>query len=212
MEDILEKVQTLELLNDVSNVHGTFLKKYIPELVKYLPKISNPYLIHNIQVFLNKKLKLLTVEVKYYTHPYLFLLMIDPSVLLWLKKLLGALFCLKEIKKVIDKQKKKELLAFLGEEVYFFVIKQGDLYVPFIEKINGMLEPEFSVNSIETIGQFLLEYLWCRQPECLVQRFVLRFDAGLSWNFRHVVDSDLQNQLLVLCKRLLKQREKIGLC
>ena len=212
MSEVLEMVQTMLLLNDSNNIHESFLRKYLPDLVDFSPKISNPYLIFKIQSFLEKKLNLPAIEKKFCTHPYLFLLMQAPDQLHWLEKILGALYCIKEIKKVIDRPKKRELLDFLGEELYSFVIKQGGLYVPFIAKINITLEQDISITTIENTGHFLLEYLWCHQPDCLMQRFILRFDAAKIWDFRHVIDCDLQDQLLNLCRRLLRQKEKAGLC
>ena len=212
MSEPLETIQTMLLLNDSSNIHESFLRKYIPDLVDFSTKISNPYLIFKIQSFLEKKLNLPAIEKNFCMHPYLFLLMQEPDQLLWLEKILGALYCIKDIKKVIDKQQKRELLDFLGENLYLFTLRQGVLYVPFIEKINVTLEREFSIKTIENTGHFLLEYLWCRQPESLIQRFVLRFDAAKTWDFRHVVDRNLQDQLLNLCRRLLRQKEKADLC
>lgn len=211
-ERTLDVIKTILLLNDTHSIHTSFLTKYIPELFDYLSKITNTYLTFRIQNFLEKKLEILPIEKKVCSHPYLFLLMIEPHQLIWLKKTLGALYCLKDIRKIIDKQKKKNLLEFLGEENYLFIIKQGELYEPFIRKIKINLPQDFSTQGIEDAGQFLFEYLWSRQPECLIQRFVLRFNSSISWEFRHVVDCELQDQLLNLCRRLLRQEEKVGLC
>lgn len=211
-ERALDTIKTMRLLNDTNSIHPSFLTKFIPELFNHLSKITNTYLTFSIQNFLEKKLEILPVEKKVCLHPHAFLLMIERHQLIWLKKILGALYCLKNIRKVIDRQTKKELLEFLGEQNYHFVIKQGELYEPFIRKIKINLPQEFSTQEIENAGQFLLEYLWCRQPECLIQRFVLRFDSLIPWDFRHVVDCELQDQLLNLCRRLLRQEEKVGLC
>lgn len=211
-ERTLDAIKTMLLLNDTNSIHPSFLTQYIPELFDYLSKITNTYLTFSIQNFLEKKLEILPIEKKVCLHPHLFLLMIEPHQLIWLKKTLGALYCLKSIRKVIDKQKKKEMVEFLGEENYLFVIKQGELYEPFIRKIKINLPQEFSTQEIENTGQFLFEYLWSRQPECLIQRFILRFDSSIPWDFRHVVDCELQDQLLNLCRRLLRQEEKVGLC
>ena len=211
-EKALDVVKTMLLLNDTNSIHPSFLTKCIPELYVYLSRITNTYLTFRIQNFLEEKLNLSPVEKNVCSHPHLFLLMIEPHQLIWLKKTLGAVYCLQNIRKVIDKQKKKELLEYLGEETYSFVIRQGELYEPFISKINVHLPQEFSSQEVEAAGQFLLEYLWCRQPECLIQRFTLRFDSSVTWDFRHVVDCELQEQLLNLCRRLLRQEEKVGLC
>ena len=157
----------------MNSIDSSFLRKYLSDLFSYFSKISNPYLSFNIQIFLEKKLNLPPIEKNICSHPYLFLLMLEQAPLMLLKKTLGALYCLQSIRKVIDKQKKKELLDYLGEDVYFFVIKQGELYAPFLQKIKFNLKRTFSIGDIENVGQFLLEYLWCRQPDSLIQRFIL---------------------------------------
>lgn len=211
-EKTLDVIKTVLLLNDSNNIHSSFLTKCIPELYVYLSKLTNTYLTFRLQAFIEKKLNLPPIEKNVCSHPHLFLLMLEEQQLIFLKKTLGALYCLQSIRKIIDKPTKKALVEFLGEKTYFFVLKQGELYEPFIKKININLPQEFSTKEIEAAGQFLLEYLWCRQPDCLIQRFLLRFDASTSWDFRHVVDCELQDQLLNLCRRLLRQEEKVGLC
>ena len=60
---------------------------------------------------------------------------------------------------------------------------------------------------IHAVGKFLLEYLWTQQPQPLLQRLVLKFNDGSTWNFQHVIDPNLQQQLFNIYKHLLKETE-----
>ena len=112
-----------------------------------------------------------------------------------------------EVKTTIGYFKKKLLLSLISEKGYDFIIHRGSLYAPMLESIavppcKGELEQR-----IHAVGKFLTEYLWTQQPQPLLQRLVLKFDNGTTWNFQHVIDPHLQQQLFNICRHLLKETE-----
>jgi hypothetical protein len=123
------------------------------------------------------------------------------------KDLLGALYFLDEVKTTVSYFKKKLLLELISEKGYDFALHRGNLYAPILKTIaiplrNGELEQR-----IHAVGKFLTEYLWTQQPEPLLQRFVLKFNNRATWNFQHVIDPHLQQQLFNICRHLLKETE-----
>lgn len=112
-----------------------------------------------------------------------------------------------EVKTTVDHFKKKLLLSLISEKGYDFVIRRGNLYAPTLQSIAvptcaGELE-----RRIRATGIFLLEYLWTQQPRPLLQRLVLKFNNGTAWNFRHVIEPNLQRQLFNVYGHLLKETE-----
>lgn len=207
-----ENLQKLEDLNSVlalsyhNTIHPSFLKKFLPENLSHLPTFTNRYLFFKLHHYIEKKLHLKPLTPELCHHPLTFFLTLDTESCNWLGKTLGALCLSNEIKRIITPSEKSELISFLGENIYEFTLKQAELHRPFLPDVN--IEPTSAslTEKINAAGHFLLEYLWCQQPEMLAKYFTLKMDKSISWNFGHTANSDLQQHLLTLCKRLLSKK------
>ena len=184
----------------------------MPEKLNHFSSFTNDYLFFKLQHYLEKKLKLKTLTPELCHHPLAFLLTLETQDCDWLGKVLGALCLSHEVKRVITPSEKNELITFLGEDVYEFTLKQGELHRPFLPEVN--IEPNTAslVEKIKAAGHFLLEYLWSQQPESLARYFTIKMDKSILWNFTHEAKPDLQQHITTLCKRLLSKKGSEKLC
>ncbi len=207
-EAVLQSLNVLKKMvhvNVYEEIHPSFLVRFLPNTWKNLPNFTNASLRFRSQWLLNKSLNVQPVTLDLCEHPYMQLLDISYKSWLCLEKVWGAIYWTHEIKKLVNRQDKEDLLRYLTQEIYVFVLKMGDLYAPILNTIPLLNVPDKLNERITSAGRFLLEYLWAQQPEPLIQRFVLKMPLGIPWNFRHVVDPVLQHKLMGLCKRLLMQ-------
>lgn len=209
MPDISQTLEDFKgalALSDYNTIHPSFLKEILPEKLNHFSAFTNNYLFFKLQHYLDQKLNLKTLTPELCHHPLAFFLTLESQDCDWLEKTLGALCLSHEIKRVITLSEKTELIHFLGESIYDFTLKQGELHRPFLPTVN--IEPSTAslVEKISVAGHFLLEYLWSKQPESLAKYFAIKMDKSISWNFNHEANLDLQQHLLILCKRLLLKK------
>ena len=190
-------------MNAFEEMHPSFLSQVLPEAWSILPKFTNVYLKFKIHFLLNRLLKIQPVTEELHEHPYAELLEYSGEDWILLERILGAIYWVKDVKKMIDRQKKEDLLIYLTREIYFFVLRSGDLYAPILNEIKFISTANEIEDRIRDTGHFLLEYLWVQQPEPFIERFTLKMKSDIVWNFRHIIDPVLQHRLLGLCKRLL---------
>jgi len=202
----LGTLREMVYMNVFEEMHPSFLSQILPEVWRELPKFTNVYLKFKAHFLLNKVLNAQPITEELYEHPYVNLLKFSEKDWMALEKLLGAIYLIRDVKKMIDRQKKEDLLIYLTQEIYFFVLKSGDLYAPILNEIHLSNTSDELENRIKEAGHFLLEYLWSQQPEPLIKRFTLKMRSDIAWDFRHIIDPMLQHRLLGLCKRLLTRR------
>ena len=191
------------------DMHPSFYEKIFPECLQPIQRFTNPCLRHKLQIFAVNKLQLLAIPPELLKHPYSKLLQYTSSKWLYLKKALGAIYCTQEIKQIIQNQQQNEISTFLSPELYHWVLHQGPLYMPLFSELENPYQQEESlVTKIDFVGKFLLEYLWTQQPESLQQRFTLKFSKNEPWNFRHVIDPNLQIKIYNLTCRFAEQYRK----
>ena len=189
------------------SVHPSFVDRYLPKALHNFESLKHPRLKLKVLAHLFHRLKLQPVSEELSQHPYNDFLVLSPQQWGTFINLPGALYFLNEVKTTVSYFKKKFLLALISENGYDFAVHRGSLYAPMLQNIAvpscaGELEER-----IHTIGKFLLEYLWTQQPQPLLQRLVLKFNSDSTWNFQHVIDPHLQQQLLNIYKHLLKETE-----
>ena len=203
---MLEDFKGALALSDYNTIHPSFLEKTLPEKLSHFSTFTNNYLFFKLQHYLEKKLNLKTLTPELCHHSLAFLLTLSVQDCDWLSKTLGALCLSHQIKHVITPSEKTDLIAFLGKDIYEFILKQGELHRPFLPEVN--IEPSTAslVEKIKAAGHFLLEYLWCQQPERLAKFFTLKMDKSTSWNFTHKANPNLQQHMITLCKRLLSKK------
>lgn len=206
ISQMLEDFKGALALSDYNTIHPSFLEEILPEKLNHFSAFTNNYLFFKLQHYLGEKLNLKTLTPELCHHPLAFLLTLETPYCDWLSKTLGALCVSQEIKHIITSSEKSELIHFLGEDIYEFVLKQGELHRPFLPEVN--IEPSTAslVDKINAAGHFLLEYLWCQQPESLAKYFTIKMNKNISWDFSHTANADLQQHLLTLCKRLLSKK------
>ena len=189
------------------SVHSSFLDPYLPKALRNFTALKHPRLKFKIFAHLFRHLKLKPLSEELSQHPYCDFLDLSPQQWSTFKNLLGALYFLDEVKTTVSYFKKKLLLELISEKGYDLLLHRGSLYAPMLKNIaipscSGELEQR-----IHAVGKFLLEYLWTQQPQPLLQRLVLKFNDGSTWNFQHVIDPNLQQQLFNIYKHLLKETE-----
>ena len=189
------------------SVHSSFLDPYLPKALHNFTALKHPRLKFKVFAHLFRHLKLKPLSEELSQHPYCDFLDLSPQQWSTFRDLLGALYFLDEVKTTVSYFKKKLLLELISEKGYNFALHRGNLYAPILKNIavpscNGELEQK-----IHAAGKFLTEYLWTQQPEPLLQRFVLKFNNRATWNFQHVIDPHLQQQLFNICRHLLKETE-----
>ena len=189
------------------SVHSSFLEQHLPKALHNFAALEHPRLKFKVFTYLFHRLKLEPLSEELSQHPYDDFLALSPQQWNTFINLPGALYFLDEVKTTIGYFKKKLLLSLISEKGYDFIIHRGSLYAPMLESIavppcKGELEQR-----IHAVGKFLTEYLWTQQPQPLLQRLVLKFDNGTTWNFQHVIDPHLQQQLFNICRHLLKETE-----
>lgn len=189
------------------SVHPSFLEPCLPKALHNFTELKHPRLKFKVFTHLFRHLKLQPLSEELSQHPYCDLLSLSPQQWSTFKDLLGALYFLDEVKTTIGYFKKKLLLSLISEKGYDFIIRRGSLYTPLLKNIavpscDGELEQR-----IHAAGKFLTEYLWTQQSEPLLQRLVLKFNNHSMWNFQHVIDPHLQQQLFNICQHLLKETE-----
>ena len=189
------------------SVHSSFLEQHLPKALHNFAALKHPRLKFKVFTYLFHRLKLEPLSEELSQHPYDDFLALSPQQWNTFINLPGALYFLDEVKTTIGYFKKKLLLSLISEKGYDFIIHRGSLYAPMLESIavppcKGELEQR-----IHAVGKFLTEYLWTQQPQPLLQRLVLKFDNGTTWNFQHVIDPHLQQQLFNICRHLLKETE-----
>ena len=193
-------------------VHPSFLKNILPEKLHSFQRLSNPYIVFKVQRYVRKKLGIAPLTLQLFNHPYFVFLTLDFSAFEWLVKVLGALHVIRDVKQAVTCDEKSKLIQFLSPDTYDFVLRQGDLFKPFLPAINVPQQRHELTENMRQIGHFYMEYLWCQQPEILRQYFVMKMASDLSWDFEHVVEPLAQQQLFTLCNRLLTKRSKEGVC
>ena len=189
------------------SVHSSFLDQCLPKALHNFTALQHTRLKFKVFTHLFRHLKLQPVSEELSQHPYNDFLALSPQQWSTFINLPGALYFLHEVRTTVGYFKKKLLLELISEKGYDFIIHRGSLYAPMLGNIavppcNGELKQR-----IHAVGKFLTEYLWTQQPQPLLQRLVLKFDNGTTWNFRHVIDPNLQQQLLNVYKHLLKGTE-----
>ena len=189
------------------SVHPSFLEPYLPKALHNFTALKHPRLKLKVLAHLFHRLKLEPLSEELSQHPYYEFLSLSSQQWSTFINLPGALYFLDEVKTTIGYFKKKLLLSLISENGYDFIIHRGSLYAPMLESIavppcSGELEQR-----MHAVGKFLLEYLWTQQPQPLLQRLVLKFNNGSTWNFYHVIDPHLQRQLFNVCRHLLKETE-----
>ncbi len=189
------------------SVHSSFLDQCLPKALHNFTALQHPRLKFKVFTHLFRYLKLKPLSEELSQHQYCDFLALSPQQWSTFKDLLGALYFLSEVKTTVDYFKKKLLLSLISEKGYNFIVHRGSLYAPILESIavppcSGELEQR-----IPAVGKFLTEYLWTQQPEPLIQRLILKFNNGSTWNFYHVIDPHLQQQLFNVCRHLLKETE-----
>ena len=190
------------------DMHPSFYEKIFPECLRSLQRFTNPRLRYKLQIFAANKLQLLAIPPESLEHPYLKLLQYTPSKWLCLKKALGAIYCAQEIKQIIQSQQQNEISAFLSPKLYHWVLQQGPFYMPLFSDLETPCQEESLVAKIDLVGKFLLEYLWTQQSEALQQRFTLKFAKNETWNFRHVIDPNLQTKIYNFICRFVESYRK----
>ena len=212
VSQMLEDFKGALALSDYNTIHPSFLEKILPEKLNHFSSFTNNYLFFKLQHYLEKKLNLKTLTPELCHHPLAFLLTLEAQDCDWLSKTLGALCLSHEIKRVITPSEKNELIAFLGENIYEFTLRQGELHRPFLPEVN--IEPVTTplVEKINAAGHFLLEYLWSQQPEALAKFFMIKMNKAIAWNFSHEANPTLQQHIITLCKRLLSKKSSEKLC
>lgn len=189
------------------SVHPSFLEQYLPKALHNFTELKHPRLKFKLFTHLFRQLKLKTLSEELSKHPYNDFLNLSPRQWSTFINVPGALYFLDEVKTTVNHFKKKLLLELISEKGYDLLLHRGSLYAPILKNIaipsySGELEQR-----IHAVGKFLLEYLWTQQPQPLLQRLVLKFNDGSTWNFQHVIDPNLQQQLFNIYKHLLKETE-----
>ena len=129
-----------------------------------------------------------------------------------MEKFLGALYYTDEIKHVIDGSMRTSLQNFLSQPIYECVLKRGSLYKPTLANLAAPERNMPILMKVATMGHFALEYLWTQIAEPLQQRFMMQFDLNTTWNFRHVIDPQVQVNLFSLVKKLFQQELEVTVC
>ncbi len=197
---LLQPIKTLLAVNTPKDLHPSFSKK-LPDWLKTATLFKQPRYTFARNLAINKQLNLVPLPSNLYQHPYLELLAIPIEKWDPILKMLGGLYYTQKIKKLVDPSSQKEVIAYLSEDIYKFILKSGALYVPFLSKIKCNMTLSSWAEGLKLTGFYLLEYLWTLQPKELAQRFVLKFDSTLSWNFCHIVDFNTQAHLFNMVKR-----------
>ena len=209
---ISERIRQSVACNLQLSVHPSFLEKCLPKALHNFMALRHPRLKLKILTYLLHRLKLDPVSEELLHHPYRCFLSLSPQQWSIFTDRLGSLYFLEEIKTTVDHFKKRILVSLISEKGYNFIVHRGNLYTPILKNISvphcsGELDQR-----IRNVGRFLLEYLWTQQPQPLLQRFVLNFNNTLMWNFQHIIDPHLQQQLFNICKHLLKETETVEKC
>ena len=193
-------------------IHSSRLTSFLPESFFNFSKLNNPVLAYKIYFLIQKKCAHKSLTSADLKNPYCKLLTIPTASWLLMEKFLGALYYTDEIKHVIDGTTRTSLQNFLSQPIYECVLKRGSLYKP---TLTGLAVPERNMPilmKVATMGHFVLEYLWTQITEALQQRFTMQFDLNTTWDFRHVIDPQIQVNLFSLVKKLFQQELEVALC
>lgn len=195
-----------------SAIHPSYLSKFLPKPLQNFSNFQSQRLKSKIALYLFHKCKLEPISKELLQHPYC--CFASTSIERWnlLSYLLGALYFLQEIRKIVHHFDKQILRSLLSEPCYNLVIHRGNLYAPILQlisvpKCEGELEQR-----IRTAGKFLLGYLWSQQPKPWLQRFLLKMPSHKTLNFQPTVHEHLQHQLFTICKHLQKEMEGMEAC
>lgn len=200
------------LFDESLPIHPSRLVSFLPEKFLNFSQLNNEVLVHKLYFFIQKKCAHKTLTSSHLKDPYCKFLNISTEAWSVMEKFLGALYCTDEIKRIIDGSTRTSLQNFLSQPIYECVLKRGNLYKPTLAKLSA---PEGNMPilvKIATIGHFTIEYLWTQIAEPLQQRFIMQFDLNSTWNFRHVIDPQIQVNLFSLVKKLFQQELEVNLC
>lgn len=204
-------LQALMAANLTNTFHPSFWIQVFPETFPPINHLKNPFLKLKLQAYAVRRLSLEPISYDVLVHnPYCALLDAEPEHYRQLEILLGALYHLDAIRKIVNRLEKNNLITEITPPIYSFILKQGTLYAPKLKQIKVSMPEGDLASMIPTVGHFFLEYIWEQQPESLIQRFTMKFNASKKWNFRHIVDPMQQEHLFVVARRLL-QKIKAGL-
>lgn len=193
-------------------IHPSRLISFLPQAFFNFSKLSNTVLANKIYFFIQKKCahkRLTSSDLK---ESYCKFLNIPTESWLVMEKFLGALYYTDEIKHVIDGSKRTSLQNCLSQPVYECVLKRGNLYKPTLAKLTAPERNMPILMKVATMGHFALEYLWTQIAEPLQQRFTMQFDLNTTWNFRHVIDPQVQANLFSLVNKLFQQELEVAIC
>ncbi len=193
-------------------IHPSRLIQFLPEIFFNFSAFNNKTLVHKLHFFIHKKLICNGLIPHNLKDPYCDLLKIKTENWIVMEKFLGALYCTEEIKHIIDGTTCATLQKFLSQSIYECVLKRGNLYKPALESLSVPKETLPINSKILGIGHFILEYLWTQVSDALQQRFIMQFDMNSTWNFRHVIDPQIQKTLFSLIKKLFQQELEISIC
>lgn len=200
------------IFDESLQIHPSRLVSFFPESFFNFSAFNNKTLVHKLHFFIHKTLTCKDLMPNDLKDPYCDLLKIKTENWITMKNFLGALYCTEEIQHTIDGATCASLQKFLSQSIYECVLKRGNLYKPVLESLSIPKE-NLPINSkILGIGHFILEYLWTQVSEALQQRFIMQFDLNSNWNFRHVIDPQIQKSLFSLIKKLFQQELEISIC
>lgn len=193
-------------------IHPSRLTSFLPKCFFNFSKLNNTVLANKIYFFIQKKCAHKHLTSSTLKDPYCKLLSVSTESWLVMEKFLGALYYTDEIKHVIDGSMRTSLQNFLSQPIYECVLKRGSLYKPTLSKLAAPERNMPILMKIATMGHFALEYLWTQIAEPLQQRFTMQFDLNTTWNFRHVIDPQVQVNLFSLVKKLFQQELEVTVC
>lgn len=193
-------------------IHPSHLTSFLPEVFFNFSKLNNTVLAYKIHFFIQKKCAYKHLTSTDLKNPYCKLLNIPTESWLIMEKFLGALYYTDEIKHVIDGATRTSLQNFLSQPIYECVLKRGSLYKPTLANLAALERNMPILMKVATVGHFALEYLWTQTSDALQQRFTMQFDVNTTWNFRHVIDPQVQVNLFSLVKKLFQQELEVTLC
>ncbi len=193
-------------------IHPSHLTSFLPEVFFNFSKLNNTVLAYKIHFFIQKKCAYKHLTSTDLENPYCKLLNIPTESWLVMEKFLGALYYTDEIKHVIDGATRTSLQNFLSQPIYECVLKRGSLYKPTLANLAALERNMPILMKVATVGHFALEYLWTQTSDALQQRFTMQFDVNTTWNFRHVIDPQVQVNLFSLVKKLFQQELEVTLC
>jgi hypothetical protein len=132
--------------------------------------------------------------------------LMDPATLNNLYLYAGTACCADQIAHVIDRDGLRYLKEHLGEELYGFALKRSQMLIteelkPRIRYMYGSVEAVFQ--NVYAAGQACFEFCLSGEPKSLINRFALKFDDTIRWNFNQAVSDNQRESAWHLLHRLL---------